>query len=615
LPSSTSSSPSPPAGSAAAATKDRSSPTPAPIGPGGQSPIPGPTSGTASSPGGSGFPTGAYAGIGIAAIVAVALVSLAAYKLYGMLPEDSLLSALRVSRLMSDSGGSPPDSSPDSPPEYDESRFAQKWVDPDELPPTAVALGEAVAASVGGEFAGIMRPGTEKVRPPQVITRTAQPEMLTALSDLPDGNSSSIMTPISSIEELGSIDNLNRALNGTLIGGMMVPAAVSSTVRRPRVDLIVVVDASGALSWQEYRLTKEAMTRPGGLLDSLRNMSAEGSRVAFVEYAYDSVVVSELDDDFDRVKRRVLSAFQGDANNWDRDAMYIYEVDEKFGGNALRKVNSLKTMESQSSSNRKDRRSSTAQDELDNQDEAMSMANAAEVPPAMNGLSRELHLALKWSRLEMLPPLANRQLEIKMEKANRLRRVLVVNGGELTNGGSLERGFELAKAQADEMEARGIALISIGIGAQQDAGLERLATGDPAAYFSVHAVEDVDAILPDVTHMILSPRFRPSSSKLLQAPAPLFKQRLRSRFHKSEAAKHRNAKLKLSDRGVKSDIAKPVTSRATWRDCLWGAEMEADGNSNVPAPNSSNIQPVPASKGGGIVRSESNLPPWFRDVA
>jgi hypothetical protein len=115
--------------------------------------------------------------------------------------------------------------------------------------------------------------------------------------------------------------------------------------------------------------------------------------------------------------------------------------------------------------------------------------------------------------------------------------------------------------------------------------------------------------------MILSPRFRPSSSKLLQAPAPLFKQRLRSRFHKSEAAKHRNAKLKLSDRGLKPDIAKPVTSRATWRDCLWRAEMEADGSSNVPAPNSSNIQPVPASKGGGIVRSESNLPPWFRDVA
>jgi hypothetical protein len=546
--------------------------------------------------------------------VAIALVSLAAYKLYGMLPEDSLFSSLRISRVLSDSGGSPHDSSPDSP-EYDESRFARKWVDPDELPPTLVAAGEAVAASVGGEFAGIMRPGTEKVRPPQVITRTAQPEMLTALSDLPDGNSSSVMTPLSSIEELGSIDNMNQVLNGTLIGGMMVPAAISSTVRRPRVDLIVVIDASGALSWQEYRQTKEAMTRPGGLMDSLRNMSAEGSRVAFVEYAYDSVVVSELDDDFDRVKRRVLSAFQGDANNWDRDALYIYEVDEKFGGNALRKVNSLKTMESQRASVLREGVSSTERDVWDEQDEATSMANAAEVPPAMNGLSRELHLALKWSRLEMLPPLANRQLEIKMEKANRLRRVLVVNGGELTNGGTLERGFGSAKKQADEMEARGIAVISVGIGAQQDPGLERLSTGDPAAFFSVHAVEDIDAILPDVAHMILSPRFRPSSSKLLEAPAPLFKQRLRSRFHKADATKSRHTRSKISDRGAKPEISKAPSPRPTWRDCLGRLESVVDANSSAGARESGGIRPVPASTGGGIVRSESNLPPWFRDVA
>lgn len=533
--------------------------------------------------------TGARAGISVAALVAVALVSIAAYKIYGILPEDSLRSALRLSG-MSEQAPSPP-SSPTPPP--DESRFLKKWIKPSELPESAVAAGEAVAAAVGGQFAGLMRPGTEKVRPPQVITRTAQPELLTAISDLGATDSRSLASPLSSLSDgVPSVDGVEQAMMGGLVAGMTIPGMIGAN-RRPKVDLIVVMDASGSLSWQEYRTTKEFFTRAGGLLDSVMSLGAHGSRIAFVEYAYDSVVVSELDDDVDRVKRRVLSAFQGDANNWDRDALYIYEVDENFGGNALRKVNSLRTRGHQTAGLQAT--DGTPVDDGWIDPEELSIANAAEVPPAMNGLSREVYMALKWSRLEMLPPLANRDLELKMQRANRLRRILLVNAGEFTDGGSVELGLSSAKHETDEMEHRGIAIITLGIGAQQDPGLEQLSTGDPAAHFSVQSTDDVDPILPDITHMILSPRFRPSNTKLVQEPAPVFfKGKLRERFGRSD----RSSKPELS-----TDSAE--------RKKVWQRKLGLRKTSpkfifkEPPAPRicDSIIHDV----------HESDLPPWFRD--
>lgn len=553
---------------------------------------------------------GVKAGVGLALVLAIALVSVAAYKVYGILPDDSLRSVMRLS---SHNGGSP--SSPGSPPPPDESRFLRKWILPNELPESAVAAGEAAAAALGGTFAGFMRPGTEKVRPPQVITRTAQPEMLTALSDLRmvAGNmgSSSLASPTSGLslsDGLASVDGVD---GDAAVPGMMAPGALGAG-RRPKVDLIVVMDASGAMSWQDYRTAKEFFTRAGGLLDNVMGMAEEGSRVAFVEYAYDSVVVSELDDDVDRVKRRVLGAFQGDANNWDRETLYIYEVDEKFGGNALRKVNSLKTRaerqsQAQARTERKENGLARMASEVGEWDEdEVSIANAAEVPPAMNGLSRDAHMALKWSRLEMLPPLANRELERKMERANRLRRILIVNAGEMTDGGVVDTGLEACLEQTQVCEERGIATIAVGIGNCQDAGLDTLATGDPAAFFSVREAEDLETIAEDLTHMILSPRFAPSSSNLVRQPQALFfKDKLRSRFGRSQ----KSSKSPSPNGSGKK--------RRLWRKS--SGSPTGDSSDSLPDddldPSFKLKDPPPPSLDAGkiFVRSQSDLPPWFRE--
>jgi hypothetical protein len=580
----------------------------------------GPVSGAVPSPsseGGGGAKdgplgtVGARIGVGLASVVAIAVVTLAAYKAYESLPEDSLRSVMRIS---SNTGGGP--SPPGSPMPVDESMFAQKWVHPSELPEAAVAAGEAAAAALGGTFAGFMRPGTEKVRPPQVITRTAQPEMLTALSDLKNMTGSlagrSLSLPLSSLslsDEAGSVEGADDVVPG------MVARGTLGGSRRPKVDLIIVMDASGSMSWQEYRRTKEFFTRAGGLLDTVMGMAEAGSRVSFVEYSYDSVVVSELDDDVDRIKRRVLGSFQGDANNWDRESLYIYEVDEHFGGNALRKVNSLKTKGARElqtlarSQRKKDRgmMSEDGQSMWDEENEDMSIANATEVPPAMNGLSRDAHMALKWSRLEMLPPLANRELERKMERANRLRRILILNAGELTEGGVVDTGLEASLEQTQLCEERGIATIAVGIGNCQDPGLDTLATGDPAAFFSVREAEDLDSIAEDLTHMILSPRFAPSASNLVQQPQPLFfKSKLRSRFHRS----HRSPKS-LSPQGSGK-------KRKLWRKSSGSRTGESSGDilRDDESYCSLDLRDPPApllQAGRHFVSNQSDLPPWFRE--
>jgi hypothetical protein len=611
-----------------------------------------PTSTTAGDKGGGQKPPviqtpGARAGLAVFAVIAIVAVSVVAFKAYNRLPADSIL---RLSSTFSgggDSGGSAPFSG--------QSALGAKFISAEDLSPAAVAAGEAAAAAMGGLFAGFMRPGTSQVRPPQVITRTAQPEMLMALSDL-DASGMGGANSLSGLSERNSRSGSGASLGddeGGDIGaaaaghvpGMIEPGLIGAD-RRPKVDLIVCMDASGSLSWSEYRSAKEAFTRPGGLLDSVMSAASEGSRIAFVEYAYDSVVVSELDDNVDRVKRRVLSAFQGDANNWERDSLYIYEVDEVYGGNALRKVNSLQrvarswsdenesatgrtgdyltSIGSQERSNKNDSASGSGttsakplssmasqvasgagSDNVINGEELPSIANACEVPPAMNGLSRDAYLALKWSRLEMLPPLANRELERKVQRANRLRRVLIVNAGEFTDGGSVDAGLISAKEQADEMESRGIAVITVGIGCGQDPGLELLATGDPAAHFSVETTDDLEIVMSDVIHMVLSPRFQPSQSKRLQEPAKLFfKNKVLSRLTKSTRTRSRGSggdKLRSirSKMSPKSKVPRHIRSMDSLDD-------DDDIDVVVPTPR------PPRLSEGRLFRNESDLPPWFR---
>jgi hypothetical protein len=592
---------------------------------------------------------GARAGLGLGALLAVLLISVAALKAYGRLPTDSILRL--TSSFTGGNGGNSGDSS------FDRSlQPHEKFILPQDLSPAAVAAGEATAAAIGGLFAGFMRPGTGRVRPPQVITRTAQPEMLMALSELDASgggglNSSTKLSGGNSMSdaEADLYDDIQpnvavAGVAGNVLPGMSSPGLLGAD-RRPKVDLIVCMDASGSLSWVEYRNVKEAFTRTGGLLDSVMSSAADGSRIAFVEYAYDSVVVSELDDNVDRVKRRVLSAFQGDANNWDRDSLYIYEVDEVYGGNALRKVKSLQGMLPSSSegensgssggrtggsvsgihsatkiggsrrnkkvgSGNSSGRTSTpspsgfdASVEYDmDGEEFVSIANACEVPPAMNGLSRDAYMALKWSRLEMLPPLANRELERKVEQANRLRRVLIVNAGEFTDGGSIDSGLSSSKEQVDEMESRGIAVITLGIGCLQDPGLESLATGDPAAHFSVETTAGVDPIMPDVIHMILSPRFQPSKSKLVQEPARLF---FRSnRFAKSARTKSGSGKSGSKLRNIKARLSpksRPV------RNVRSMDSLDDDAIIDVIVPSFT----PPRLSEGRLFMQESDAPPWF----
>ncbi|CDF36192.1 unnamed protein product [Chondrus crispus] len=439
----------------------------------------------------------------------------------------------------------------------DDSPWDQVWKSASELPEMVVAAGEAVAAKVGGQFAGLFKPGAARVRPPQVITRLAVPGMCMALSQLPGSDMMASASANSS--ELRSFKSSrfpssHEATSGTKSGSPSengVGSLKTGCLDGPKVDLLFVFDASGSLSWREYRQMKEVLTKPGGLLDDLMSKTHSGSRVGFVEYAYDSVVVSELDRDEEAVRRRILSSFQGDANNWDRDGMYIYEVGEEVGGNALRKVDSLV---GRSSDNIMEADQGMDVLESEGDIEEPPTVQAKEVPPAMNGMSREVHLALKWSRFEMLPPVVNKHIQAQVQKAGRLRRVVVINAGEFTKGGQSPGGVEAAVHEKQKMEKAGIRILTVGVGESCEVNLPRVATGKSHLYAT--SVSGVIPLLPKLADMIL--KADPRQDGLLALNPPAILKRRRRKREKSLREKRQHAVYRAMQAGA-IDPAKSIS--------------------------------------------------------
>lgn len=510
---------------------------------------------------------GGTSGIAVASLFAVAIIAAVLYKSCAVFPGAGgfAISSIFASSDESNGKGGPSTGSEagfggnDSP-------WDQPWQSASELPEVAVREGEAAAALVGGEFAGLLKPGAAKVRPPQVITRLAVPGMCMALSQLtPDSGGSDVASMTSGNSSDGASFRSSRF---PAPPPEMLEAAKSEEkneddldgdlpeVGGPKVDLLFVFDTSGSLSWREYRQMKEVLTNPHGLISDVMARAHSGSRVGFVEYAYDSVVVSELDRDQDSVRRRILSSFQGDANNWDKDGMYIYETGEEVGGNALRKVNSLRQQEEETNGD-------------DMSEEDTPTVQAREVPPAMNGMSREAHLALKWSRFEMLPPVANKEIQAKLLNALRLRRVVMVNAGELTKGGSPSEGAEAAIAEKEEMEDLGIRVITLGVGEMCDKSLSKIATGK--SHFHAPSVDAVTPLLPKIVNTIL--KIDPKhDGKLAVNPPPVLKRRKKKR--------------------EKSSVRKQI---AVYR-----------------AVKAGTLDPA-KSISKGLPRRASDLPPWFTE--
>ncbi len=385
--------------------------------------------------------------------------------------------------------GSDTDSGLDSVVIGDESPWDQVWrnaSDPDIAKETKEE-GDKAAAAIGGEFAGLLKPGAERVRPPQVITRSAALDLTVALSRMTPGPGS-------------------RTARETSVVG--APAKGSVPVDLPKVDLMFVFDASGSLQWRDYRILKEAFTCPGGLLDEIMSRTGPGSRVGFVEYAYDCLVVSELDSNQNRVRRRILGSFQGDTNNWERESMFIYEVDADLGGNALRKVTSLSEQVVQSEE-------PDAEEILWDIEQAPTVT-AREVPHAMNGMSREAHLALKWTQFEMMPPVANEEVQRMLNASNRLRRVLLVNAGTLTKGGDSSFGISAAEQEVEGMKQNGIEIVTLGVGEEHDEDLRQLASRRRHGHLSIEKVSDVQSRQTELANLIL---YTPRKRRSVKLPA------------------------------------------------------------------------------------------------
>ena len=512
-------------------------------------------------------------GIAIASLFVVVIVGAVLYKTCAVFPASgfSITSIFGSSQDGHGKGGGGSDT------EFlgDDSPWDQLWQSASELPDAAVQEGEAAAALIGGVFAGLMRPGAARVRPPQVITRLAVPGMCMALSQLsPDSVGSDVLSMTSG--HSSEIQSFRSSRFPSSDNAAVVSKSRESLedteppdlpgMGGPNVDLLFVFDASGSLSWREYRNMKEILTKPGGLIDDVMSRARSGSRIGFVEYAYDSVVVSELDKDQEAVRRRILSSFQGDANNWDRDGMYIYEVDDDVGGNALRKVDSLVQQEDDSAQGNGFGSATGSEGDI----EGPPTVQAREVPPAMNGMSREVHLALKWSRFEMLPPVANERIQAKLKNALRLRRVVVVNAGEFTKGGNSGEGLEAALSQKTEMEKAGIRILTLGVGDSCEKGLPKLATGK--SHMNAGSVEEVVNLLPKLADTILKADLRHDGKLALNPPAIL----KRKRKKRSKGGKEKRANAVY--RAVKAGAIDPTKS---------------------------------ISK--GLPRRASELPPWFTD--
>lgn len=518
-------------------------------------------------------------GIAVASLLVLVLVGAVLYKTCAVFPGSSGLGLTSIfgssdegndkSGPSSEAGGGMPG---------DDSPWDQVWKSASELPEMVVAACETAAAQVGGQFAGLFKPGAARVRAPQVITRLAVPGMCMALSQLAPSSAASDIGSTGSGPSTQSKSFRSSRFPSTHETNEGLLAAQSKAseedvaddvelppVNSPKVDLLFVFDASGSLSWREYREMKEILTKPGGLLDRLMAKVHNGSRIGFVEYAYDSVVVSELDRDQEAVRRRILSSFQGDANNWDRNGMYVYEVGEEVGGNALRKVDSLVERENDINS-RGGGNSSVMGSEGDIEEPAT--VQAKEVPPAMNGMSREAHLALKWSRFEMLPPVANKHIQAQLQNALRLRRIVVINAGQLTKGGQAEDGLDAALSEKVRMEKVGIKIITLGVGDSCEEGLHKLATG--RSHLWAASVQEVTSLLPKMAELIA--RADPRRDGRLARNPPAILKRKRRKRDRSAKEKRQNAIYRAVQAGA-IDPAKSISK--------------------------------------GLPRKASDLPPWF----
>lgn len=527
--------------------------------------------GETDAPSGNGLPGGAggVSGIAIGSLFVILVVGSVLYKTCAVFPEGS---GFTIGSIFggSDEGDGKGGWMAGAGSELDDSPWDQVWRSASELPEKVVAAGEAAANLVGGEFAGLLKPGAARVRPPQVITRLAVPGMCMALSQLSPGSSDVFSTMSGHSSESRSFrssrfpsSQQNFKGNANATNEESAQQSATGGGGALKVDLLFVFDASGSLSWREYRRLKEILTRPGGLIDNVMKNAHNGSRTGFIEYAYDSVVVSELDRDEEAVRRRILSSFQGDANNWDKDGMYIYEVGEEVGGNALRKVDSLVERNGE---NVGLRNGSMVTSEGDI--EEPPIVQAKEVPPAMNGMSREAHLALKWSRFEMLPPVANKRIQEQLQNALRLRRIVVINAGELTKGGQSEYGVDAAMDEKREIESAGIRIMTLGIGEEREKDLSKLATGK--YHLIANSVEGVTELIPRLTEMILKMDAR-HDRKLSRNALAIIKRKRRKR-----------------DRS-----AREKRQQAVYRAMQAGA-----------------IDPV-KSISKGLPRRASELPPWF----
>ena len=510
---------------------------------------------SSSLPGG----VGGISGIAIGSLIVVAIISAVLYKTCAVFPG---LSGFTISSIFSSSddsngrgGGGGRES--ETLMEESDSPWDQPWRNPSELPQNAIEEGQEAAALLGGEFAGLLKPGAAKVRPPQVITRLVVPGLCMALSQLtPDSAASDAASMTSGVSSDGTsfrsarFPAMGEAEDEEQHGSTSVAGFAASG---PKIDLLFVFDTSGSLSWREYREMKELLTKPGGLISEVMSRMSFGSRIGFIEYAYDAVVVSELDKDQDAVRRRILSSFQGDANNWDKDGMYIYETGDDVGGNVLRKVNSLRQQQEENEN-------AEMNDEIEEQEQPS--VQAEEVPPAMNGMCREAHLALKWSRFEMLPPVANREIQAKLLNANRIRRVVVVNAGELTSGGTAEGGLEAAIAEKEDMEELGIRIITLGVGENCERNLSKVASG--RSYFYAPSVDAIAPMMGKIVKAIV--KLDPKRDGRIAVNPPEILKRRRQRKREKSTMRKQHAVYRAVKAGT-MDPAKSISKGLPRRAC------------------------------------------------
>lgn len=460
--------------------------------------------GTNQDVGGLPLGVGGTSAVAIISFIALLVVIVAAYKTCAIVPSNVFVIPSIFGSSDDENGGDESEFDFGSG-SGDDSPWDQVWQDASDLSEGAQREGEAAAAQVGGQFAGLLKPGSSRVRPPQVITRLAIPGMFTTLSQLSPDSGSSVMSVTTGFsyepfsQEASDVESDVAAVGAP--GGStaytkkekLALDVLAGAVEAPKADILFVFDASGSLSWRDYRRVKEIITKPRGLIDEFARRMHDASRIGFIEYAYDSVVVSELDRDKDSVRRRILSSFQGDANNWDQEGMYIYEVGSADGGNVLRKVSSVV-----------DKRicdePPTRAFHRPNEPESVKVK---EVPPAMNGMSREAHLALKWSRFEMLPPVANKRIQAQLQNYVRRRRVILVSGGEFTKGGHTNGGVAAAVIERKEMERNGIRVVTIGIGTECEQELAKVATRKRD--ITLASVDEFEGAIERIGELVMAP--------------------------------------------------------------------------------------------------------------